>query len=186
MSEKKDVEAFAAKAIDFERLDAELLLLGPAGKLLEGELLRRCRTRQAWLEKNLLQCIDGRTTENLMDLLLELMGIVFRLDKNYRRNIENFNAVYVFTDQTGDFYAAAVFKDNKMTVTGKKIADPTFKLIFRDNAALIKLLFSGSPDILNAMLNQEVEFEGNINYMSKFGYMALHLVLGLTGGIVFA
>lgn len=42
------------------------------------------------------------------------------------------------------------------------------------------------PDILQAMLNQDIAFTGNINYMNKFGYMAQHLLLRITGGASFA
>jgi len=38
-------------------------------------------------------------------------------------------------------------------------------------------------DILRLLLNNEVVLKGNVNYMLKFGYMANHLQLALTGGL---
>lgn len=186
MREILEMELSALEQFDMEALDRELAECGQSGALTQENLWAKYDPVRSAMEKKLLNCIGGHTIENVLDILLTLMGLVLRLDSHYRKNIEGFNAVYVFTDKTGDFYSAAVFRDNKLTVTGKKVENPTFTLIFKDNRALIKLLFSGAPDILNAMLNQEVDFDGNINYMSKFAYMALHLMLGLTGGIVFA
>lgn len=186
MHELLEIEASALEQFDMDALDREILEWEQSNAPSQDKLLAKYDSVRRAMEKKLLNCIGGHAIENVMDALLKLMGLVLRLDKNYRRNIEGFNATYVFTDKAGDFYSAAIFKDNRLTVTGKKVENPTFTLIFKDNGSLIKLLFSGAPDILNAMLNQEVDFDGNINYMSKFAYMALHLVLGLTGGIVFA
>ena len=138
------------------------------------------------LGKRLLDCIEGNAIDNVLDILLKLMGLMFKLDQDYKRNIENFQATYVFTDYNGDFYTAVDFDNGKMKVSNKEVPKPTFKLIFRDNNALISVLFQGASDILKSMLNQEVDFEGNINYMSKFGYMALHPVLEFTGQTVYA
>lgn len=138
------------------------------------------------LEKKLLDAVEGRITENVMDVVLSLMSVLFVLDKNYRKNIHNFEAVYVFTDQNDDFYVAARFHKDRLTIQNKKVDNPNFILRFRDNEALVKLLFSGAPDILNAMLNQQVDFEGNVNYINKFAYMALHILLSITGGQGFA
>lgn len=138
------------------------------------------------LGKRLLDCIEGRVIDDVLDILLKLMGLMFYLDHDYRRNIENFQATYVFTDYNGDFYTAVDFDNGKLKVSKETVSKPTFKLIFRDSNALIKVLFQGASDILEAMLNQEVDFEGNINYMGKFGYMALHPVLELTGQTVYA
>lgn len=143
-------------------------------------------THKNALCKQLLDCIEGNVIDNVLDTLLKLMGLMFQLDRDYRKNIENFQATYVFTNFNGDFYTAVEFNNGKMKISNKKVAEPTFKLIFRDNNALISVLLQGASDILKAMLNQEVDFEGNINYMSKFGYMALHPILELTGRAVYA
>lgn len=138
------------------------------------------------LEKELLDAVEGRITENVLDIVLNLMRLLFVLDRDFRKNIRGFEATYVFTDQEGGFYVTAKFYNGRMIVGNKKEEAPSFTLRFRDNEALIKLLFSGSADILNAVLNQMVDFQGNVNYICKFGYMALHILLQITGGQGFA
>lgn len=186
MYELLEKELSALEQFDMDALDREIMECELSDALTQDNLWAKYDPVRKAMEKKLLNCISGHTIENVLDILLELMGLVLRLDSHYRRNIEDFNAVYVFTDKAGDFYSVATFQNERLTVSNEKVENPTFTLIFKDDESLIKLLFSGAPDILNAMLNQEVDFEGNINYMSKFAYMALHLVLGLTGGIVFA
>lgn len=181
MRELTSAEHEALKNFDFNILCEEC-----SDGIYDNIILGKSLLVKNALEKKLLDSIEGKITENVIDILLRLMGIIFAVDKNYRKNIIGFNATYVFTDKSNNFYSAAVFNNGRLKVSDKKISDPTFTLIFRDNQSLVKLLFSGAPDILNAMLNQEVDFEGNVNYINKFAYMALHLVLELTGGQVFA
>ena len=42
-------------------------------------------------------------------------------------------------------------------------------------------LLATDRDVLRLMLNNEVVLKGNVNHMLKFGYMANHLQLALTG-----
>jgi hypothetical protein len=133
------------------------------------------RMRQKNAIKNMLECLEEQSADGFLDILLEVMSLTFFVDKKFRENIDGFSGRYVFEDKSGKVYVAAVFRNNKLSVSNKKIEDPTFTLIFRDGHSLIKFLLSPSPDILNALLNQEIDFFGNINYINKFAYLAMHL-----------
>lgn len=109
----------------------------------------------------------------LLGLLLRAMHAKFALDAEYRKNIKNFTADYVFTDKAAKICQVAHFADGKMRVDSKVPENPTFTLTFSNGKALLALLFSPAPDVLDALLNQEVDFVGNINYLNKFAYMAL-------------
>ena len=78
-------------------------------------------------------------------------------------------------------YVAAEFKNNKLKVKQKQAEHFELMLTFNDGHSLFKLLLSESPDILDAVLNQEVDFSGNINYLNKFAYMAMRLRLMAMG-----
>jgi hypothetical protein len=69
-----------------------------------------------------------------------------------------------------------------MKVYEKLIDDTHITVIFKDSQALMKFLLSPKPDILNAILKQEVTFDGNLNYLYKFVYMARRLQSMVTGG----
>jgi hypothetical protein len=57
------------------------------------------------------------------------------------------------------------------------VDSPDITIIFKNPAALRNFIFSPKPDILNAILRQEVSVDGNLNYLYKFAYMANHLKL---------
>jgi hypothetical protein len=110
-----------------------------------------------------------------LTVLLKLMALFFIISPNYRRNINGFEATYVFTDTSGRLYVAAEFRNNRLYVRQRLTETFDFKLTFTDGRALFKLLLSPAPDVLDAVLNQQVDFTGNINYLNKFAYMAVSL-----------
>ena len=133
------------------------------------------QTRAQRLYKRLLRCLSGKMIDSLLFVLLKAMGLAFRLSPSFRKHIRGFEADYVFADQKCRVYVVARFRKNKLKVRKRPVLQPTFTLVFKDGASLMKLLFSKSPDILNAVLHQEVDFKGSINYLSKFVYMAMSL-----------
>lgn len=123
------------------------------------------------------RCLDGEFTEELLEDLLKVMGYMFEMSDRYRRNIEGFSGNYVFKGADGSFAVSASFRDGKMMVSEGQIADPNLKISFKNPHALLNFIFSPKPDVLNAMLTQEVTLDGNLNFLYKFAYMANHLRL---------
>lgn len=145
-------------------------------KRLADVLLLR-RQRAEWAGSGFRKAFQSEVAEELLQMLLNLMSIVFFFDKDFRRNIENFNARYLFKSRDNRITVAAIFKDNKLTVKEEDIGDTNVTLIFRDQTALRGFLFSPKPDILGSMLRQDITFNGNLNYLYKFAYMANALKL---------
>ncbi len=139
------------------------------------------------LKKDFLECheenelaLSGRLSGLLICVVLKFMSASFYFNSHYKENIKDFEAVYLFTDKEKDFCVSATFKDSKMKVhMNAKVVDPTFSLIFKNDKTLYKIILSGSFDMLNFMLSQDISFRGNINYIGKFAYMATHLLLKL-------
>jgi len=131
---------------------------------------------KAVMEK-LIKGLDSEFTEDILKLLLTGMGLVFLLSSKYRKNIENFNGRYLFRSKDNALSVAAVFKNGSMKVIDGTIDSPNITIIFKNPAALKNFLFSPKPDILNAILRQDVSVDGNLNYLYKFAYMANHLKL---------
>jgi hypothetical protein len=131
--------------------------------------------------RKLTECLESELAEGFLELLLSLMGVVFTLDRDFRRNIEGFEAAYLFRSMDGAVTVAALFHDGELEVREEEIASPTVTVTFRDAKALAHLLLAPKPDILGAMLRQEVSPEGNLNYLYKFAYLAKRLQLMATG-----
>ncbi len=120
------------------------------------------------------QVSDG-ATDKFLEFLLGGMDLAFSLSKSYRGNIENFNARYVFITRKGSIDATADFADGNMRVHHSAKDRWNVRVTFTDSAAVRRFLFGKDQDILNSLLANEVEVEGNLNYLYKFGFMAKDL-----------
>ncbi len=127
--------------------------------------------------KKMVKAIESRALDVFLELILRIVSLVLRIDKDYRRNIENFDARYAFKSKDGKIAASAIFKDNKMKIRNSEIKDTDITVIFKDGKALRGFLFTENPDIIGAILDTEVSYIGNLNYLSKFAYMAKNLQL---------
>ena len=143
-------------------------------------LLRNFRAKT--LQKRFLNCIESEFAEEFLELLLKLMSLVFFLDKDFKRNIENFNGRYLFKSRDNKITVAAIFRDNQMKVYEKAINRTNITVTFRNAKGLMNYLLSPKPDILGSILRQDVTIDGNLNYLYKFAYIARHLQLMVTGG----
>ncbi len=124
----------------------------------------------------LINELGGRLTDKFLELLLYGMDLGFSLSKDFRRNIENFRGQYVFRTTDNLVAASATFAEGDMQVQTFPVEDWNARITFKDAAALRRFLFSGDQDILNSILANEVEVEGNLNYIYKFGFLAKDLV----------
>ena len=132
---------------------------------------------QKLLWKSLEECITSNVAEDFLQILLAIMALIFAFDKDYRKNIKNFNGRYQFNDVEGGITVAAVFKDGSMRVYEKTIPDPHITVTFRNGRTLLNFLFSPQQDILGSMLRHDVQTNGNLNYLYRFGFLAKQLQL---------
>ena len=110
------------------------------------------------------------------------MSYFIEFNKSYRRNIEGFNACYCFKTSDGTIAASVIFKDNEMKVEEEgKSTTRTSPLPFETAMPSKNLLSSPIPDIIFKLpvMNNELSFNGNLNYLLKFAYMAKALQLKL-------
>ena len=135
-----------------------------------------------WLNANsmLRTELSGVATDKFLEFLLYGMDSAFWLLKGYKQNIKNFSGKnfsgrYVFTTQNNRVAASAVFKDGDMVVHEEALNQWDVKVTFKNAQALRDFLFSGDQDIVDSLLKNEVEVDGNLNYIYKFGFMARDL-----------
>jgi hypothetical protein len=79
----------------------------------------------------------------------------------------------------GRVAASAIFAKGKMRVETTAVSSPTVTVTFTDPGAFRRFLFSKDQDVLNSLLANEVEIDGNLTYVYKFGYMARELTMRL-------
>lgn len=125
--------------------------------------------------------LTSEFAENFLQLLLSLMSVVFLVDRDFRKNIEQFTGRYQFRSKDGRITVAALFADGRLEVRQEEINNPDITILFKDGKALMGYLLTPKPDILGSMLRQEVSLDGNLNYLYKFAFMAKRLQLMATG-----
>lgn len=145
-------------------------------------LLARFRS-ETWLldlarrkAKALKDELDGKLTDKLVEVLLFSMQVAFILIADFRRNLHGFDGSYVVCTADNKVAASAVFGRQKMRVKTRAVRAPTVTITFRDSAALRRFLSSKDHDILASLLANEVQVDGNLNYVYKFGFMARELL----------
>ncbi len=127
--------------------------------------------------------LESEFAEEFLENLLRLMSLVLQLDHDYKRNIIDFSGRYQFLSSDSAITVAALFNDDEMEVREEIIRDPDITITFKDGKALMGYLLSPKPDVLGSMLRQEVQLDGNLNYLYKFAYMAKRLQLMATGAL---
>lgn len=133
------------------------------------------------VERQFMKCLESEAAEEFLELLLKLMSLVFKIDEDFRRNIKGFRGRYQFRSVDNSVTVAALFTGKGLKVKERLIPDPDATVIFKDGKSLMNYLLATDRDILRLVLNNEVVLKGNVNYVLKFGYMANHLQLALTG-----
>lgn len=117
----------------------------------------------------------GFVSDKLLEILLHAMDFAFWLSRGYRKNIDHFKGKYLFVTQDGDVAAAAIFNNGDMKVNHDAISDWDVKVSFTDEIAFMEFLFAKNQDILNSLLKNDVQVEGNVNYLYRFGFLAKDL-----------
>ena len=117
----------------------------------------------------------GQVTDGFLELLLGGMDLAFYLSKGYRKNIKGFEGRYVFRAAGNLVAATATFKNGDMNRHGESLEDWDVRITFKDAAAFRAFIFSKDQDILDSLLANDVEVDGNLNYLYKFGFMARDL-----------
>lgn len=126
----------------------------------------------------------GRTTDRLLEILLKVMSLSFYLlkkDVNYQNHLRDsegrpFGGRYLFqTTREDGIIASAIFENGDMKVWQEAIDDWDVRITFTDGTAIRNFMFSEDKDILDRVQYNDVEVDGNLNYMYKFRFMCRDL-----------
>lgn len=122
-------------------------------------------------------CLESDLLDGFLELMFRLMSLVLLVDKRYRRNIDGFEVSYLFRSKDDSVVASLVFHGGRLRVRSGAIDNPDITVTFKDNKALEEFLFSEKPDLIASIIDNEISYVGNVNYLAKLAYMAKHLQL---------
>jgi hypothetical protein len=151
-------------------------ILRPISNMFNGADAFFTKIRAPWLKKQIL----GTATDKFIEMLLRGMDLFIFLtpDKDFRRNLENFDGKYYFkgADEAEDIRFSATFSNGDMQVHEDAIDDWDVMVTFRNGKALRDYIFSEKQDIFNSISENAVEVNGNLNHIFKFGFIAQNLM----------
>jgi len=130
-----------------------------------------------------LNTLEDEAAETFLEVLLLFMKLKFMFDPSYRKNIENFKGRYQFRSRDGGITVLVELDNGKMDIKETLSEDVDVTVIFKDGRSLMNFLLSQNRDVLRGLLNNEINVNGNLNYIYKFAFMANHLQLELTGNL---
>ncbi len=134
------------------------------------------------------KCLSKEMTEEVgeefLKILLKLLNVARYLDDYLQKSIDGFNGRIQFRNRNNAIRVLAEFKENRLD---SRELDPDEELsplpdatiIFKNYEALMNFLLpkGGKRDVLRSLLQNEVQFEGNLNYIYRFGFLATHAQL---------
>jgi hypothetical protein len=132
-------------------------------------------------EKRLIDYTASGFADKFLAHLLRLMSLVFSLNRDYRRNIQDFSGRYLFRVKDRNIALTADFDKGRMKVYEEDMDNTDVTVTFRNPKALMRFLLSPKPDVLGSILKQDVVIDGNLNYLLKFAYMIKRLQRMVTG-----
>jgi hypothetical protein len=119
--------------------------------------------------------LETEFADDFLELLLGAMSILLRINKKFRKNIDDFSAIYVFKDKSGKLAASAIFSNGRMKVSCKEVPGAIVTVIFDRGKSLCNLLLAKDPNIFDFLLENKLTYSGNLNYLLKFAYLARHI-----------
>jgi hypothetical protein len=122
------------------------------------------------LSKKLATQVRSGATDKFLEILLRALEAAFILMPSFRKNLSGMKATYSFASDDGRVGASMDIADNKVKVHTKAKKEYTVRVSFSDGAALRNYLFSKNQDILDSLLNDTVEVDGNITYIYRLGF----------------
>jgi hypothetical protein len=137
--------------------------------------LRVQETLAARAARKLKAELCEKLTDDFLQNLLHGMDLAFILCSGYRSNIRDFRGACVFRTADNKVAATAVFENGRMKVEHQARASYDVRVTFQDARALWSFLLSENQDILDSILANTVDVDGNLNYLYRFGFLAKDL-----------
>lgn len=121
----------------------------------------------------------AKLTDKFLEFLLRILDLFFDLCEDFKKNILNFNGRYLFRTRKEIVVASAVFEGGEMEVMENGIENWDVRITFKDAATLRSFIFAKDPDVLDYLLDNAIDIDGNMNYLYKFLFMVQDLTYRL-------
>jgi hypothetical protein len=118
--------------------------------------------------------LEGELTEEFLLAALYAMEFLSHLSRGYRANLCGFTGSCVFQKEGDPPLASAVFSNGAMTVVEGRVRSPDTTVTFRSYDRVWSMLLQDDA-VVDAILEDAVMVEGNLNYVYRFGLLGSDL-----------
>ncbi len=139
-------------------------------------------TRDALVE-HIAAAVSSESLGELLEALLKGLALLIDFHPVLKDEIRTLRAGYRLTTRDRRMNVAARFSSGVLTASRADPEPVNVTLIFKDTPTLVRLFASPKPDLLGAMLKQQVAFEGNLNYLLKLAYLLRRVTLIVLGDL---
>jgi hypothetical protein len=146
------------------------------GEAFQGEP----RSVRSWWE--ILACrigpaVSPESMGEIIEALFKGLGLFISIHPVLQEDVQTLQAGYLLTTADGRMTVTAEFANGRLWAKRTNSRPVNVTLIFKDTSTILRLLTSPKPDLLNAMLKQQIAFDGNLNYLLKLAHLLRRVFL---------
>lgn len=128
------------------------------------------------LRQDFINHMNSGRMEILLEVALKVMSLLFFLSPEYRKSIEGFNGVIAFKTDDGVLGVTAVFCRRflmpALVVKSRALPNANVTIDFCSGKEMASFITQANPDIISGMLDNKLNFNGNLNYILRFVFLA--------------
>ena len=129
----------------------------------------------------LASTLSPESMGEILETALKGMGLLFGFHSGLKEEVQTLRAVYLFATTDRRMTVTAEFSNGLLKVGRAATGPISVALIFHDIPAMMRLFAAPQPNLLHAILSQQISFEGNLNYLLKLAYLLRRVSLVAKG-----
>jgi hypothetical protein len=127
------------------------------------------------------ETLSPESMGELLETLFKGLGLLLVVHPGLKSTVAPLRAAYRIATSDNRMNVWARFSSGTVS-SGRGEGGPVnVTLRFTDVASMLRLFSSPKPDLLGAMLRQQVSFDGNLNYLLKLAYLLQRVLLVVKG-----
>ena len=180
LSFEKQAADAAGAWVDYVTSMLETFLPAPEMETFGEAFPGEPRSVRSWWE--ILACriapaVSPESMGEIIEALFKGLGLLISIHPVLQEDVQTLQAGYLLTTADGRMTVTAEFANGRLWAKRTNSRPVNVTLIFKDTSTILRLLTSPKPDLLNAMLKQQIAFDGNLNYLLKLAHLLRRVFL---------
>lgn len=156
------------------------MLLDPFLSITGGNGITTTSMNSGFLD-SIVNTLSPESMEELLETLIKGLGLFVIMHPGLKSTAVSLCGAYLIITSDNRMNVWVRFANGSVTAGRGNPGHVNVTLIFKDVPSLIRLFSSPKPDLLRAMLNQQIAFDGNLNYLLKLAFLLQRILLVIKG-----